>query len=384
MSADKPKDKNQETKLGQNYRIRELPGAAFLAFPEMKEILKKEISGRLGFSSSPTEEFGDLIYYADFPLFQDFSSNQTNRIKKTDQQNQTNPLNQVNQMNQVNQRENENLGGNWKKLPFWARCAMFSPLEIEFESIGSASAALKSIQRNWAPYQYQFFRRAELIQQKLPYINLKTREFPANIPSSPIGLYTLTGENKMIASAKTSSFLPAGKIAFEEDHENPPSRAYLKIQESLTMANLLNGTPLPKANERCFEAGACPGGWTWVLVNLGANVLAVDRTELAPELMKNPLVRFEKHDAFTLKPEEIGFCDWVFSDVICYPERLLKWVNGWIESGLARNIICTIKMQGEPDWNTIEKFAEIPGSRILHLNYNKHELTWIHTENHKN
>ena len=35
-------------------------------------------------------------------------------------------------------------------------------------------------------------------------------------------------------------------IVFEEDHENPPSRAYLKIQESLTMANLLNGTPLPK------------------------------------------------------------------------------------------------------------------------------------------
>ncbi len=368
MSADKPKDKNQGTELGQNYRIRQLPGAAFLAFPEMKEILKKEISERLGFSSPPTEEFGDLIYYANFPLFQFLPFLKLNQIKRT------------NRLNQVNQKESKNSDENWNNLPYWSRCAMLSPLEIEFESIGSASAALKSIQRNWAPYQYQFFRRAELIQQKLPYINLKTREFPAKIPSSPIGLYTLTGENRMIASANTSSFLPAGKIDFKEDHENPPSRAYLKIQESLTMANLLNGTPFPKANERCFEAGACPGGWTWVLVNLGANVLAVDRTELAPSLMKNPLVRFEKHDAFTLKPEEIGFCDWVFSDVICYPERLLKWVNGWLKSGLARNIICTIKMQGEPDWNTIGKFAEIPGSRILHLNYNKHELTWIHTE----
>jgi predicted esterase YcpF (UPF0227 family) len=27
----------------------------------------------------------------------------------------------------------------------------------------------------------------------------------------------------------------------------------------------------------------------------------------------------------------------------------------------------------------IQEFADIPGSRIVHLNYNKHELTWIHT-----
>ena len=112
----------------------------------------------------------------------------------------------------------------------------------------------------------------------------------------------------------------------------------------------------------------------------GARVYAVDRAELAPELMQNPLVTFQAHDAFTLKPKDIGYCDWVFSDVICYPERLLKWVKEWLESGLVRNMICTIKMQGEPEWDVIRQFAEIPGSRIVHLNYNKHELTWIHCQ----
>ena len=39
-------------------------------------------------------------------------------------------------------------------------------------------------------------------------------------------------------------------------------------------------------------------------------------------------------------------------------------------------MICTIKMQGEIDWKLIEEgFAAIPNSRIVHLNYNKHELT---------
>ena len=203
------------------------------------------------------------------------------------------------------------------------------------------------------------------------------------IPASPIGLYTLIDEHNLIASAHTTSFLPAGTLHFIEDHENPPSRAYLKIQESLTMAHLLNGTPFPNENSLCFEAGACPGGWTWVLAGLGSKVFAVDRAELAPSLMQNPRITFLAHDAFTLKPQEVleifGEPNWIFSDVICYPERLYEWILKWLDYNQKLNMICTIKMQGEIDWNLIQKFSDIPDSIILHLNYNKHELTWIHT-----
>ena len=337
MDQTKPNENENKS----NFTIKKLSGACFLAFPEMQGMLKTELSGRLGFTSKPEQIYGDLLFYPDFP------------VEKIE---------------------------SWKDLPYWSRCTMLEPVLIDFNSIGDANQALRSIQRSWAPYQYQFFRRANLIQEKLPHVNLKIREFPVEIPSSQIGLYTLIDEKQIIASGKTSSFLPAGTLIFKEDHENPPSRAYLKIQESLTMAHLLNGTPFPKSGDRCFEAGACPGGWTWVLINQGASVFAVDRAELAPSLMENPLVTFQAHDAFTIKPSEIGYCDWVLSDVICYPERLYKWVKEWLESGLVKNMICTIKMQGEPDWEIINKFAEIPDSRVLHLNYNKHELTWIHTE----
>lgn len=97
--------------------------------------------------------------------------------------------------------------------------------------------------------------------------------------------------------------------------------------------------------------------------------------------MSDSHVKFLAHDAFTLTPDYIeknfGKLDWLFSDVICYPERLLEWILMWIDSGKVRNIICTIKMQGEIDWKLIEEFAAIPDSRIVHLNYNKHELTII-------
>ena len=137
---------------------------------------------------------------------------------------------------------------------------------------------------------------------------------------------------------------------------------------------------VPGKGSRCFEAGACPGGWTWVLVEQGAEVFAVDRAELAPSLMKNELVTFLAHDAFTLKPEDLGEFDWVISDVICYPERLLEWIKMWLASGKTKKMICTIKMQGEINWPLIAEFAAIPNSRIVHLNYNKHELTFMHVE----
>lgn len=318
---------------------------AFLAYPEQSELLISELSGRFGITRKPDARYGDLLY------FENISGDDV-----------------------------PGLGGvPGAPVPYWARTVMLEPFILKFNSIGEAASELKKLQRNWAPYQYTCFRRAQLIQEKLPYINLKERSFPVKIPSSPMGLWTLIDEHTMIASAATTSTLPAGTLHFIEDHENPPSRAYLKIQESLTMANLLNGTDFPAAGQRCFEAGACPGGWTWVLVGLGASVYAVDRAPLADSLMKNPLVTFQAHDAFTLKPEEIGPVDWVFSDVICYPERLLEWIKKWLEYKPDLNMICTIKMQGEINWSLIQEFADISGSRIVHLNYNKHELTWIHT-----
>lgn len=322
-------------------QLQNLKGVAFLSFPEQSEMLISELKNRFSFDQAPEQKYGDLLYFSSKSDFLECSNN---------------------------------------KYPYWACTVMEDPFILHFESIGEASTYLKSLQRNWAPYQFTCFRRAELIQSKLPYINLKERKFPVKIPQSKIGLYTLIDEHTLIASASTTSFLPAGRIVFEEDHENPPSRAYLKIQESLTMANLLSDVELPHEGQKCFEAGACPGGWTWVLCGLKANVFAVDRSELAPELMKNPLVKFVAHDAFTLKPEEIGPFDWVFSDVICYPERLLKWIHEWMDSKMVKNMICTIKMQGEIDWKLIGEFEEIPNSHVLHLNYNKHELTWIMTE----
>jgi len=259
---------------------------------------------------------------------------------------------------------------------FWHRNCWLKPFRLEFDSINEAAGALRGIQRNWAALPFTQFRRAALIESKLPPITAKPRPFPWLLGDSPMGAWTLLDKNTMIASAACSSPFPNGTIEFAQDKEGPPSRAYLKLWEALVR---LRRWPL--TGGRCLDAGASPGGWTWALAQLGANILAVDRAPLEPNISALPNVEYIRHDAFTLKPEDIGPVDWLFCDVACYPPRLYQWIEKWLESGLCDNFVCTIKMQGSTDdgidFETPRRFAAIPNSEVVHLYHNKHELTWL-------
>jgi 23S rRNA (cytidine2498-2'-O)-methyltransferase len=259
---------------------------------------------------------------------------------------------------------------------YWTRNVWESPMLIEFASVGEAARILRSIQRNWASLPCRLHRRSALIVDKLPPLPYKPKPFPFAPPAAPMGAFTLLDANTMLASPRCSSPFPNGEFEFEEDQEGPPSRAYRKLWEALVLAR-----ELPSPGQRCVDAGASPGGWTWALANLGAEVLAIDRAELEPRIAALPGVETLRHDAFTLRPADVGAVDWLCSDVICYPPALLDWIGKWLESGLARNFVCTIKMQGTLfDKATTDRFAAIPGSRVVHLLHNRHELTWINLE----
>ena len=259
-----------------------------------------------------------------------------------------------------------------EKKAAWAQNVWRDPVMLKIESIGDGAKQLRAIQRNWAMYDYQLHRRAKLLQEKLPHVSAKQVVFPSERPTAPLGSWTLIDENHVLASADCSSPYKNGMIDFVEDREGPPSRAYLKLWDAFTAAGVR-----PKAGETCLDMGACPGGWTWVLAELGCNVISVDKAPLDPKVMKMPGVTYRQESAFGLDPKDIGPVDWFFSDIICYPSRLLTLVQKWMESGLVKNFCCTIKFQGETDFETAAAFAAIPGSEVRHLSHNKHELTWL-------
>ena len=68
--------------------------------------------------------------------------------------------------------------------------------------------------------------------------------------------------------------------------------------------------------------------------------------------------------------------DWLFSDIICYPDRLLKLIEKW-NGNSSHNMLCTIKFQSGADYDIVRQFAAIPGSTLMHLFHNKHELTFV-------
>ena len=100
----------------------------------------------------------------------------------------------------------------------------------------------------------------------------------------------------------------------------------------------------------------------------------MDKAPLDATVTTLPGVTVRQESAFALRPEPT---DWLLSDVIAYPRRLLSLVRTWMDAGAARHIVCTIKFQGETDHETAEAFAAIPGGRVMHLFHNKHELTFV-------
>jgi 23S rRNA (cytidine2498-2'-O)-methyltransferase len=257
----------------------------------------------------------------------------------------------------------------------WADNVWRNPRWITIDSIGDAARKLRALQRNWAGYGYQLHRRGKLIEEKLPHVSAKPLVFGKPLPTAPLGSWTLVEENLLLASPDCSAPVPNGAYIFEENKEEPPNRAYLKLWEALTRIGRMPGD-----GDTCLDLGASPGGWTWVLQSLGATVISVDKAPLAPHIAALPRVRYVQESAFGLKPFSIGPVDWLFSDIICYPERLLRLVNDWRAAGLVRNFVCTIKFQGDTDHEMTKRFLEIPGSFAMHLYNNKHEITWISLE----
>lgn len=248
----------------------------------------------------------------------------------------------------------------------WVQNIWFDPQTILFKSISEAATQLRSLSKGlWAFYPYESIRRGTLISEKLPYFSKKELSFPCSLPTAPLGSWTLLDDHTLLASPACSSLFPHGEIRFQES-KTPPSRAYLKLWEVLTRLRCH-----PQEGELCLDLGASPGGWTWVLDELGARVIAIDRSPLA--LPTSSRVTFLQKDAFSIEPDpEVR---WIFSDVACFPEKLCHWIKRCLAAGCKANFVCTLKFQGKQHGD-IQAFREITGSELFHLFHNKHELTF--------
>lgn len=261
----------------------------------------------------------------------------------------------------------------------WSQVTWRDVREVAFTSVSDGVKKLRPLARlhDYLPLQHR--GRGKLLHDQLRPFRGKEITFPDRLVlPEGVGAFTLLDDEKTAFFCRDFDRPdPLGVVRFREDKESAPSRAYLKLWEALA---LRGDWPLP--GEETVDLGACPGGWTWVLASLGARVLAVDRAPLDPAVAAMPGVTFRKGDAFQVLPGHLHAAhrggekvDWLFSDVICAPEKLLELVRAWVESGQALRFVCTLKFQGEADPRVVEEFAKL--GRVVHLFHNKHELTFI-------
>jgi 23S rRNA (cytidine2498-2'-O)-methyltransferase len=278
------------------------------------------------------------------------------------------------ELNGASKVEENLLWAGLKQDVCFASDILLNPQIEHFSSISQAQRILRNAAKYWFLYPLNNIRRSKLIEQGLLKLPSLIQTFPIAKPLADIGFFTLLDQNTILYASKRLKNPPLGIYQFVEDKINPPNRAYLKLWEALSILQ-----KHPKKNDTVIDLGASPGGWTYVMQSLGAKVTAIDKAKLDNRISSLPNVFFKEISAFAFEPEKLEKpIDWLLCDVACYPDRLYNLVNRWIASNKAKQMIITVKLQGQTEHNIIEKFKSIPNSRLMHLSYNKHELTFFH------
>lgn len=164
---------------------------------------------------------------------------------------------------------------------------------------------------------------------------------------------------------------PKGEIPVRSDKQ-APSRAFAKLVEALDRA----GRRIAQ-RETCVDLGAAPGSWTYVAVNAGARVIAVDRARLREDLMANSNIEFVAGDAFGFSPKRA--VDWLICDVIAPAEQTVELLLRWLRNAWCRNFVVTIKMQDQSGISTLSRLKECGPALaqdfyLTHLCANKKEV----------
>jgi 23S rRNA (cytidine2498-2'-O)-methyltransferase len=169
------------------------------------------------------------------------------------------------------------------------------------------------------------------------------------------------------------SLAPGGRLRVHVP-DAAPSRAAMKLLEAFHWLDRA-----PDAGDLCVDLGAAPGGWSWVLLERRARVIAVDPAFLARSLQSKKGVQHIRGDAFKFEPREP--VDWLFSDMAWRPLESAALLAKWARRRWARLLIANIKLPMKKKAEMLVRVREIltdggwTNLRMRQLYHDREEVT---------
>ncbi len=169
------------------------------------------------------------------------------------------------------------------------------------------------------------------------------------------------------------SLHPGGRARMRVS-DRAPSRAAMKIEEAIDWLGVG-----PARGETCVDLGAAPGGWTYVVMERGAKVIAIDPGSMSPDLIGRKGLTHIRGSAFDYEPHEP--VDWLLCDMVWRPLEVAALLARWGRRRHARLMIANIKlpMRGKVDF--LARVSEIlaeggwQGVRMRQLYHDREEIT---------
>jgi 23S rRNA (cytidine2498-2'-O)-methyltransferase len=139
-----------------------------------------------------------------------------------------------------------------------------------------------------------------------------------------------------ISADRALSLWPGGRARMRLGGDFP-SRAARKLAEAFAWLGIA-----PGSGETCVDLGAAPGGWSWLLLEHKARVIAVDPAKMNADLMANPRLRHIQASAFDYEPSEP--VDWLFCDMAWRPLEVAQLLARWARRRDTRLLVANIKL----------------------------------------
>lgn len=187
-----------------------------------------------------------------------------------------------------------------------------------------------------------------------------------------------------LAYPKDASPWPMG-IPRLRQPRGAPSRSALKLVEALhSLLDEQERSQFLRAGQRAVDLGAAPGGWTWVFVERGLRVTAVDNGALAPAVLATEMVEHARADGFTWRPR--APVDWMVCDMVEQPARIAALVADWVGGGRCKRAIFNLKLPMKKRLDEVDRCCTIIDKRmrqtageytlrLRHLYHDREEIT---------